>query len=105
MGLVDKVKTQAVTATGTARRAAKDAAQKGQTKLDAMQARRAADALLHDLGAAVYAQRAGRAPEGSDADVERLVESLRTFEEEHGPVDLSARDTGKADGQGSKRED
>lgn len=91
MGLLDKVKAQAATATAVARDAAKDAAQKGQAKLDSIQVKRAADALLRDLGAAVYAQRAGRR-EGADVDVERLVSSLRAYETEHGPIDLGASD-------------
>lgn len=97
MGLLDKVKTQAATATAAARDAAKDAAQKGQAKLDSIQAKRAADALLRDLGAAVYAQRTARGTQGSDAEVERLVAALRTYEAEHGPVDLSDQGTDGAD--------
>ncbi|MGH8981847.1 MAG: hypothetical protein ACRDWE_12665 [Acidimicrobiales bacterium] len=91
MGLLDKVKSQAATATAVARDAAKDAAQKGQAKLDGIQAKRAADAMLRDLGAAVYAQHTGRGGSESDSDVERLVASLRAFEEEHGPVDVGAK--------------
>lgn len=82
MGFLDKVKTQAASASAMA----KDAAQKGQAKLDAIQAKRAADSILRDLGAVVYGQRSGRA--GSDADVERLVAALRAHEQEHGPIDL-----------------
>jgi hypothetical protein len=84
MGLLDKVKNQAATATAMA----KDAAQKGQAKIDSLQANRAADALLRDLGAIVYAERTGRASAGSDADAERLVASLTAHEREHGPIDL-----------------
>ena len=51
MGFLDKVKEQAASATAVA----KDAAQKGQAKLDDMQAKKAADALLRDLGVATYA--------------------------------------------------
>lgn len=98
MGLLDKVKTQAATATAAATAAAKDAAQKGQARLDSIQAKRAADALLRDLGAAVYAQRSGRASQGSDADVERLVASLAAYEAEHGPIDLGSRGEDAADG-------
>ncbi len=46
MGLLDKVKATAATAT----EAAKDAAAKGQAKLDDAQAKKAADGLLRDLG-------------------------------------------------------
>ena len=54
MGLLDKVKDAA-----QATVAAKDAAAKGQAKLDEAQAKRAADGLLRDLGAAYYATQDG----------------------------------------------
>ena len=57
MGLLDKVKDAAQSATVVA----KDAAAKGQAKLDEAQAKRAADGLLRDLGAAYYATKSGRA--------------------------------------------
>ncbi|MGH9029580.1 MAG: hypothetical protein ACRDV4_08205 [Acidimicrobiales bacterium] len=86
MGLLDKVRTQAASATAIA----KDAAQKGQAKLDAIQAKRVADVMLRNLGAVVYSQRTGRAAGSTDADVERIVASLKAHEAEHGPVDLGA---------------
>lgn len=82
MGLMDKMKSQAATATAMA----KDAAQKGQAKLDEIQAKRAADAMLRDLGAVVYAQKTGRAPASADEDIARLVSSLQAHEREHGPI-------------------
>ena len=86
MGILDKVKTQAASATAIA----KDAAQKGQAKIDAIQAKRAADVLLRDLGAVVYGQRTGRAAPGAESDIERIVASLEAHESEHGPIDLGA---------------
>ncbi len=86
MGLLDKMKTQAASATAMA----KDAAQKGQAKLDALQAKRAADVLLRNLGAVTYAQRTGRATPTADDDAQRIVASLQEHEKEHGPVDLRA---------------
>ncbi|MGH8988721.1 MAG: hypothetical protein ACRDXC_09020 [Acidimicrobiales bacterium] len=83
---MDKVKTQAASATAIA----KDAAQKGQAKLDAIQAKRAADVLLRDLGAVVYGQRTGRAAASADADADRIVASLKSHEAEHGPIELGA---------------
>ena len=85
MGFVDKVKEQAATATA----AAKDAAQKGQSKLDEIKNKRAADAILRNLGAAYYAQWTERGTDGTPAEIERLVAALGQFEEEHGPIDLS----------------
>ena len=86
MGLLDKVKTQAASATAVA----KDAAQRGQAKLDSMGAKRAADILLRNLGAVVYAQRTGRGAESADSDAERIVAMLKAHEEEHGTLDLGA---------------
>jgi uncharacterized protein (DUF2164 family) len=86
MGLLDKVKTQAASATAVA----KDAAQRGQAKLDAIQAKRTADILLRNLGAVVYAQSSGRAGATADADMDRIVELLEAHEAEHGPIDLGA---------------
>lgn len=101
MGLLDKVKTQAVSATTMARDAAKDAAQKGQAKLDAIQAKRAADVMLRNLGAIVYSQRTGRAGPGAEGDADRLVSSLQEHEAEHGPLDLGPESDPGPDGGGS----
>jgi hypothetical protein len=85
MGLLDKVKAQATAATAVA----KDAAQKGQAKLDEVQAKRAADSLLRDLGAAFYATRTDRATPSTDSDIDRLVAALQTHESEHGALTLA----------------
>ena len=90
MGLLDKVKAQATAATVMA----KDAAQKGQAKLDEVQAKKAADGMLRDLGAAVYATKSGRATPTTDSDIERLVTALQDHEAEHGPLDVGARSGG-----------
>ena len=91
MGLLDRVKEQAATATATATARARDAAQKGQAKLDAIQAARAADALLRDLGAAVYAERSGRSGPWTEPTIQRAVDGLRAHEAEHGLVDLEPK--------------
>jgi uncharacterized protein (DUF2164 family) len=85
MGFLDKVKEQAAVATAVA----KDAAQKGQAKIDDLQAKRAADALLRDLGAAYYAQQTGRSTPTTDADVQRLIEQLKGHEALNGTVSLT----------------
>ena len=90
MGLLDKVKAQATAATAVL---AKDAAQKGQAKLDEVQAKKAADGLLRDLGAAFYATKTGRATPTTDADIERLVTALQTHESEHGALTLAPEST------------
>jgi hypothetical protein len=85
MGLLDKVKAQATAATEMA----KDAAAKGQAKLDEAQAKRGAEAMLRDLGAAYYATKEGRATPTTDADIERLVTAIQQYESEHGPLTLA----------------
>ena len=69
MGFLDKVKEGAAQATAVA----KDAAQKGQAKLDAMQSKKAADGLLHDLGAAAYAEKTGRGAANNSAEIDRIL--------------------------------
>lgn len=82
MGLMDKVKEQAANAA----KAAKDAAAKGQAKVDEMQAKRAADATLRQLGLAVYLEKAGRAPDTNDADIAAFVDTIKAYEDEHGEL-------------------
>jgi hypothetical protein len=86
VGLMDRMKEQAATATAVA----KDAAQKGQAKLDELQAKRVADALLHDLGVAVYAKHAGRGA-SSDQDIDRLIAALHDHEQANGTIDLARK--------------
>ena len=85
MGLLDKVKAQATAATEMA----KDAAAKGQAKLDEAQSKKAADGLLRDLGAAFYATKTDRATPTTDADIDRLVAALQQHESDHGPITLA----------------
>jgi hypothetical protein len=82
MGLMDKVKAQAEI--GLAK--AGEATKAGQAKLDAAQAKHKADGLLHDLGAAVYADHVGRATDQTTADAERIVGELQAYEAEYGPL-------------------
>jgi len=85
MGLLDKVKVQAA----QAQAAAKEAAQKGQAKLDQVQAKRAADGMFHDLGVAFYAQHTGRGTASTQSDIDRLIEALQEHEQGHGQLDLT----------------
>lgn len=80
MGLMDKVKAQA---TVIAQRT-QDTARDSKAKLDQAQARRRADAMLRDLGVAVYAERTGRSTEDTDSKIDKLVGDLAAFETEHG---------------------
>jgi len=85
MGLLDKVKATTQAAT----EAAKDAAAKGQAKYDEVQAKKAADGMLRDLGAAYYATKTGRATPATDSEIERLVAALQEHESQHGQVTLA----------------
>ncbi len=85
MGFLDKVKEGAAQASA----AAKDAAQKGQAKLDSMQAKRQADGLLRDLGAAAYAEKTGRAGASNSGDIDRILAALEQHEHDNGQIDLT----------------
>jgi hypothetical protein len=85
MGLLDKVKAQATAATEMA----KDAAAKGQAKMNEVQAKKAADGMLRDLGAAFYATKTGRSTPSTDAEIEQLVAALQAHESEHGQITLA----------------
>jgi hypothetical protein len=89
MPLFDKVKAQA---TQVAQKA-QEAGKAGQAKLDEVQAKRKADGLFRDLGAAVYAERVGRSDAGSATEIDRLVEAIKAHEAEHGEADTSAEET------------
>jgi hypothetical protein len=83
MGFMDKVKAQAEV--GMAK--ANDLTKAGQEKLDQASAKHKADGMLHDLGAALYAERVGRGTEESAAEVERLVTDLQAYEAEYGTIE------------------
>jgi hypothetical protein len=85
VGLLDKVKAQATAATEMA----KDAAAKGQAKMNEAQAKKAADGMLRDLGAAFYATKVGRATPTTDAEIDQLVVALQSHESEHGQITLA----------------
>jgi hypothetical protein len=93
MALMDKVKAQAAQLAQKTQEAGKA----GQSKLEDVQARRRADGLLRELGAAFFAQRTGKATDDTAAEIERLVSELSTYESEHGPLgasDSAERDAG-----------
>ena len=95
MPLFDKVKAQA----GQVAQKAQEAGKAGQAKLDQAQAKRKADALLRDLGAAVYAERSGHAsPDNASAsEIDRLVAEIASHEAEHGSVYETTDTTPTAD--------
>jgi hypothetical protein len=86
MALIDKIKAQAAVVAQKAQEAGKA----GQSKIEDVQARRKADGLLRQLGAAFYAQRSGKAGDDNAAEIDRLVGELAAFESENGPLDATA---------------
>ncbi|MGP8000209.1 MAG: hypothetical protein ACLPKI_23260 [Streptosporangiaceae bacterium] len=92
MGLMDKVRAQSTQLA----QVAQDAAREGKVRLDQAQAKRRADALFRDLGAAVYAERTGRGTPDSKGRIDRLVDALARQEADQG--------LGDPDGKGSPGE-
>ena len=82
MALMDKMKQQAAQLAQKAQEAGKA----GQAKIEDAQAKRRADGLLRELGAAVYSQRNGTATGETNAEIERLVGELKKHEEDNGPL-------------------
>jgi hypothetical protein len=86
MALMDKMKQQA----SQLAQKAQEAGKAGQAKIEDAKAKRSADGLLRELGAAVYSQRNGTATSDTDAEIERLVGELKKHEEENGPLATTA---------------
>jgi len=94
MGLMDRVREQAAQLA----QKTQEAAQEGRVMLDQAQARRRADAMFRDLGAAVYAERTGRGGPDGAAKIDRLVKALSRQEAEQGLGDSSSQaPSGKED--------
>lgn len=87
MGLLDKAKQQA----SQIAQKGQEAAKKGQEKLETAQAKKREDALLRDLGAAVYAERTGRGTVETAAETERLLAELRSHEAAKGTIDTAPK--------------
>ncbi len=83
MTFLDKAKLAAEKAAAKAQQGV----HQGQVKLDAMQAKRKADALLRELGAAYYAE---QRHDGLHEPVERALAALDEHEAEHGKVETDA---------------
>jgi hypothetical protein len=93
MGLMDKVRAQG----SQLAQVAQDAAREGKVKLDQAQAKRRADALFRDLGAAVYAERTGRGSPDSKERIDRLVDALSRQEADQGLGDTDAKGSSAED--------
>jgi hypothetical protein len=85
MGLMDRVKEQAAQLA----QKGQEVAHEGKIKYDQAQAKRRADAMFRELGAAVYADRTGRASADTAAKIERLVKALSEQEASQGLGDGS----------------
>jgi hypothetical protein len=79
MGFMDKLQ-----------QTAKESFEKGKEKLDDVQADRAADKLLRDLGAWYYASRSGRDDGTANEHIERLIGELQAHEAQHGELGKEA---------------
>lgn len=79
MGFMDKVKAQAEQVAGKAQQGLAQ----GQAKLNDMQIRRRADALLRELGAAYYAEQRSSGDRGA---VEHALAAVDAHVAEHGPL-------------------
>ena len=93
MGLLDKVKAQATQVAGRAQ----EAGRAGQAKLEEVQAKRRIDALLRELGEAVYAEQTGGGSAGSGA-VARLVDEIRAAKADQDAA--HAREVAQDEGDG-----
>jgi len=85
MGFMDKIREQGTQLT----QKAQETAREGKIKLDQAQAKRRADAIFRDLGAAVYAERTGRASAENKEKIDRLVDALSRQEAEQGLGDAN----------------
>lgn len=94
MPLFDKMKEQAAQAA----QKAQEAAARGQGKIEDAQAKRREDALLRDLGAAVYAERTGAAGADGAAEIDRLVADITAHRSEHAAPAAGAASGGAAAG-------
>ena len=86
MGIMDKVRAQGTQLA----QIAQETAREGKVKLDQAQAKRRADAMFRDLGAAVYAERTGRATPDTKDRIDRLVDALSRQEASQGLGDPDA---------------
>jgi hypothetical protein len=90
MGLMDKVKAQA----NQLAQKTQEAAQEGKARIDQAQANRRGDALLRQLGAAVYADRTGRGTPDTPAKIDQLISEISAHERENGPGVTSPQSDG-----------
>src|SRR3954469_24020437 len=83
MGFLDKVKATAE----KVGEQAKQGLEQGKEKIADVQEKRKVDALLRDLGAAVFLDRTGKGTPVISSDIERLMADVRTLVEAGAEVD------------------
>ena len=93
MGLMDKMKAQA----NQLAERAQEAGKAGQAKIESLQAKRKADALLEELGRITYAAHNAKSAPGDEGRITAIVEQLRQYEAEHGPVGEGSGPDGDGD--------
>ena len=84
MGLLDRAKEQAFHLKD--REKVREVAEKVRGKVEDIQTKRRADALLEDLGRLVYAEHTGRVNEQAETEMTRLMAELRILEDEGVPI-------------------
>jgi hypothetical protein len=77
---MDKVKAQA----NQIAQKTQEAAQEGKAKIDQAQANRRGDAMLRQLGAAVFQDRTGRGTGDTQGKIDKLITDLSAHERENG---------------------
>ena len=82
MALMDKVKAQAAQLAQKAQEAGKA----GQAKIEEVQAKRKADGALRELGLAYFNQHNDGANDEVTSRMSSLIEELKAYEAEHGPL-------------------
>jgi hypothetical protein len=93
MGLMDRARAQATVLAQKTQETARDS----KAKLDQAQAKRRGDAMLRDLGAAVYAERTGRGTPDTAAEIGKLIAGISAYEAENG-INLGGEPTGQQPG-------
>lgn len=84
MGLLDRAKEQAIHLKD--REKVREVADKVRGKVEDIQTKRRADALLEDLGRLVYAEHTGRVNASAETEMNRLVAELRILEDDGVPI-------------------
>jgi len=86
MGIMDKARAQA----SQVAHKTQETAQAGKAKYDQAQASQHANAMLQQLGAAVYAERTGHGTADSQAKIDKQINDISAYERDNG-LNLTAK--------------